>query len=51
MGGYDGAGRRYLADCDELVEVERALNEMATRTATQDRRQAAQHAATRVLAE
>ena len=39
------------ADRDELVEVERALNEMATRIAVQSRRQAAQHAATRVLAE
>ncbi|MGH8587277.1 MAG: type IV pili methyl-accepting chemotaxis transducer N-terminal domain-containing protein, partial [Gammaproteobacteria bacterium] len=39
------------ADRDELVEVERALNEMATRNAIQGRRQAAQHAATRVLAE
>ena len=39
------------ADRDELVEVERALNEMATRIAIQSRRQAAQHAATRVLAE
>lgn len=38
------------ADHDELVEVERALNEMATRIAVQSRRQAAQHAATRVLA-
>ncbi|MGH2670559.1 MAG: hypothetical protein ACRDH5_15835, partial [bacterium] len=36
---------------DELVEVECALNEMVTRVATQGRRQAAQHAATRVLAE
>ncbi|MFH0340609.1 MAG: GAF domain-containing protein [Chromatiales bacterium] len=36
---------------DELVEVQSALNEMATRTATQGQRQAAQHAATRVLAE
>jgi hypothetical protein len=40
-----------LADRDEFVEVERALNEMATRIAIQSRRQAAQHAATRVLAE
>ncbi|MGH8585731.1 MAG: GAF domain-containing protein [Gammaproteobacteria bacterium] len=40
-----------LADRDELVEVQRALNEMAMRTAIQSRRQAAQHAATRVLAE
>ncbi|MGH8470955.1 MAG: GAF domain-containing protein, partial [Gammaproteobacteria bacterium] len=39
------------ADRDELVEVERALNEMATRSLIQGRRQAAQHAATRVLAE
>ncbi|MGH8521351.1 MAG: GAF domain-containing protein [Gammaproteobacteria bacterium] len=36
---------------DELVEVERALNEMAAHIAVQGRRQAAQHAATRVLAE
>ena len=35
---------------DELVEVERTLNEMATHIAIQGRRQAAQHAATRVLA-
>ncbi len=39
------------AESDELVEVERALNEMAARIAVQSRRQAAQHAATRVLAE
>ncbi|MGH8473212.1 MAG: GAF domain-containing protein, partial [Gammaproteobacteria bacterium] len=38
-------------DRDELVEVERALNEMAAHSAIQNRRQAAQHAATRVLAE
>jgi hypothetical protein len=40
-----------LADRDELVEVERALNEMAMCIAIQSRRQAAQHAATRMLAE
>jgi GAF domain-containing protein len=40
-----------LADPDELVEVQRALNDMATRIAIQSRRQAAQHAVTRVLAE
>ena len=39
------------ADRDELVEVERALNELATRNVIQGRRQAAQHATTRVLAE
>ncbi|CAN5710178.1 hypothetical protein BH18PSE1_BH18PSE1_00330 [soil metagenome] len=40
-----------FADRDELLEVERALNEMATHIAIQSRRQTAQHAATRVLAE
>ncbi|MGH8480801.1 MAG: HAMP domain-containing protein, partial [Gammaproteobacteria bacterium] len=40
-----------VADRDELVEVQGALNEMATRIAIQSRREAAQHAATRVLAE
>jgi len=40
-----------VADRDELVEVQGALNEMATQIAIQSRRQAAQHAATRVLAE
>jgi len=39
------------ADRNELVEVELALNEMVTRIAVQGRRQLAQHAATRVLAE
>ncbi len=39
------------ADHDELVELQSALNEMAERIAIQSRRQAAQHAATRVLAE
>ncbi len=39
------------ADHDELVEVQSALNEMAMHIATQGRQQAAQHAATRVLAE
>ncbi|MGH8532677.1 MAG: hypothetical protein ACREV1_08115 [Gammaproteobacteria bacterium] len=40
-----------LTERDELVEVERALNETVTHIAIQGRRQAAQHAATRVLAE
>ncbi|MGH7419027.1 MAG: GAF domain-containing protein, partial [Candidatus Rokuibacteriota bacterium] len=40
-----------VADRDELVEVQGALNEIATRIAIQSRHEAAQHAATRVLAE